>query len=157
MRKLTHLFLSLLCALFISACGSSSPKKEKKEVKRTQEVDTISAEDVQDTFIKLMEAGDIYALQQDWYSALFSYEEARRISPENYFARYKVALTESAICQVLQEDCDIALNELTLLIRDFPETAQLYQTRSQLFLALGDTNLSIVDLAMYEQYKPETE
>ncbi len=157
MRTAIHISLFVLTCVVLSACSGAPKKEGKKEEKSSQPGDTISAEDVQDMFIKLMEAGDVYAAQQDWYSALFSYEEARRISPNNYYARYKIALTESAICQFLQEDCEIAVSELTALIKDYPESAPLYQTRGQLFLALGDTNLSIMDLAMYEQYKTETE
>jgi tetratricopeptide (TPR) repeat protein len=89
--------------------------------------------------------GDNWANQQKWENAIFQYENAIKLFPNNYIGNYRLARAYVFCCRENGDNCDEAIDFLNMLILNFPDKPGLFKLRAEHFLDKGQIELANKD------------
>ena len=114
-------------------------ESNKNEILNQQELQTSQALEKYNNYIELITGGDKYLKQNSWSNALLYYTEALELFPQDYDAKYRIALVLTYKCQSKNKNCNDAKIILDSLINVYPEKSELFELRASYYYILGDS------------------
>src|SRR5690554_227695 len=136
-RKLILLFsvlLPLICFGLYALFANFSFGFPKNEMEVNNEiVEDKSAE----KYLFYIEDGDRWVARKNYSNAIFQYQKALELHPNNFDATYRLALGYSYRCQYNFEDCDVGMRLISGLERQFPNNPEIQKVKA-IFIHWGE-------------------
>ncbi len=79
--------------------------------------------------------GDEYIKKGEWHNAMFQFNKAIEIFPNDYHAHYRYSYAAVYRCRNEKEKCEIADNSLSKLLKEFPDKTELIELEQMLIFA----------------------
>jgi tetratricopeptide (TPR) repeat protein len=90
---------------------------------------TTITKDTEENFEFYLSDGNKYLRNRKWHNAIFQYEKALEIHPDNYLVNYRLATALTYQCEEKEVDCDKAIIILDSLIKTHPKKQKLEYLR----------------------------
>jgi hypothetical protein len=104
-----YLFLSPVFINFKSVHRGTSSPEETTEV----------------LYAKYLSWGDEFMNKGEWYNAAFEYRNAKKIIPDRYEIRYRLARAALEECKASGRTCEEAHGELNYLLTHYPDRIEV--------------------------------
>ena len=102
-------------------------------------------------FVFYINDGDQWAEQQKWKNAIYQYENAIKLFPNDYMGNYRLARAYVNDCRSNNKSCDKALDLLNLLISKYPKKVSLHELRAEYYISLGLIEYADADYEIIEK------
>lgn len=138
--QITLLLVSIvLFSFLVFKIYSRISESNKNEILNQQQLQTSQALEKYNNYIELITGGDKYLKQNLWSNALLYYTEALELFPQDYDAKYRIALVLTYKCQSKNKNCNDAKIILDSLINVYPKKSELFELRASYYYILGDS------------------
>jgi hypothetical protein len=110
--------ISVMVVLYLSYLNS-----QKEVLIQSPEIETIINE--QEVYLNYIKYGDTWVEDKKWKAAIYSYQKAVDLAPDDYYAQYRLALAFSYHCAYEKFNCEEGIQLLNELITKFGSNQDL--------------------------------
>lgn len=114
---------------------------------------TIAAKQRRDKFEFFIADGDSWLNKKNFYSAIFQYENALNLFPDNLHAQYRLAYAHYLQCVVTGKECAESYNLINRMIALYPKNKRLVELKKSYKGFLADTSGTYQDRIAIERVK----
>lgn len=111
--------ITWIATLVINSNLSDPPNNETTTITREME----------ENFDFYLQDGNNYLRNRKWHNAIFQYEKALEIHPDNYLVNYRLATALTYQCEEKEKNCERAIILLDSLIKTHPKKQKLEYLR----------------------------
>jgi len=105
----------------------------KTDIENIQQFEIVKKDDIEQNlneYTFLLEDGDKWIVRQNWNNAIYRYEQAVKLFPEEFEANYRLALAYSYSCMYNNKNCDIGKALTNNLLKYVLEEKNLHKLKS---------------------------
>ncbi|MCB9186882.1 MAG: hypothetical protein H6601_09065 [Flavobacteriales bacterium] len=111
-----------------------------------QTIVTIDSIERRERVLYCIEDGDRWLRKNGWHNAIFQYEEALRLSPENTAVKKRLAMAYTYRCRATKVDCEKAKTSIEELIKSEPTNPKNYELLASYWFGVEDSLAATVAL-----------
>lgn len=129
-REFYVISISLLVLLFIIGLVSYNVSQNNKVDKAA--IEKALLKDKVEKSLTYILKGDSWLKERRWHNAIFEYEIANKILPNDYVINHRLANAYSLRCEYEFKDCKKGKKLVDRLIKQFPEKTELLELKKRL-------------------------
>jgi len=80
-------------------------------------------------YFEVISEGDLWIEKKNWNNAIYKYEQAVRLFPNEFEANYRLVLAYSYRCQNENKNCEVGKKLMNRLLKYFPEESNLIELK----------------------------
>ena len=108
----------------------------KNETEKAAMIEVLEKDRKMEKYRFYIEDGDSYIKKGQWHNAMFQYNKAIELFPNDYHATYRYAYAAVYRCRNVKEKCNVASTALEKLLKDFPNQQELVELEQILLFAV---------------------
>ena len=120
----------------------------------SQTIVTTDSIEKKERFLYCIEDGDKWLKKNGWHNAIFQYEEALRLSPENTSVKKRLAIAYTYRCRATKVDCEKAKTSIEELINSEPINPKHYELLASYWFGVEDSLAAIAALKQASSLTP---
>ncbi len=129
-ERLIWFILILITLAFIVTNFVTSNSTQKQEIQTTVTAEDIFLNKNLNEYVYLIDEGDKWIEKRNWNNAIYRYQQAIDLFPENFESNYRLALAYSYSCKFQNKNCSEGDKLTSRLLKYFPEKEILKQLKS---------------------------
>ena len=134
-RRKNNLIFTILFIVLASPIVYYSSEFFKKQTEKEAAIEKIEKDKKMEKYNFFIKDGDNYIKKAQWHNAMFQYNKAIEIFPNDYHAYYRYSYAAVYRCRNEKENCDEAEKSLNKLLKEYPEQQELIELEQILVFA----------------------